>query len=70
MWLLEHVKLYSWFALYFFWTNGLYHENRNAQVGLKGRGWELSPFFFFLMGEPGPDGEVLRDQVSANIQDD
>lgn len=25
---------------------------------------------FFLMGEPGPDGEVLRDQVSANIQDD
>lgn len=49
---------------------GLFHENRNAQDELKGRVWELSHFFFFLMGEPGPDGEIFRDQVGANIQDD
>ena len=30
----------------------------------------LPILLFFLMGEPGPDGEVLRDQVGANIQDD
>ena len=24
----------------------------------------------FLMGEAGPDGEVLRDQVGANIKDE
>lgn len=39
----------------------------NAQDGFKEESGNAS---HFLMGEPGPDGEVLRDQVEANIKDD